>query len=86
MGREIGNMHAAGLESARLQCVLRVMEANRHRWLTRRELRELCGPQIEDPTVCLREIRANGIDYECKKRGGTSPIGSRGRTCRTTSR
>lgn len=68
--RPLGKIHAAGLDSPRLQRVLSILRQNRTRWLSRRELRELCGPEIEDPTVCLREAKARGVRYECTRVGG----------------
>jgi len=69
MSRALGRIHAAGLDSPRLQRVLSVLRENRHRWLSRRELRELCGPSVEDATVACRELRANGIPVECDHEG-----------------
>jgi biotin operon repressor len=69
MSGRLGHIHAAGLSSPRLQRVLAVLRENRHRWLSRRELRELCGPSVEDATVACRELRSHGYGVECAKRG-----------------
>lgn len=64
-------IHAARVEkSARLQRVLAVLRRNVDVWMTRRELRVVCGPEMEDATVCIRELRQNGYRIDCERRDG----------------